>query len=147
MDIVKIHTENDFTKEVTREKFVDFMFGALEQWGDERQAIEKSIDYAFNDSEGMGGFLLAAVIDGEVVGGLIMNNTGMAEYIPEHIIVYVASSPNHRGQGIGYNLVKTGIEEADTDVKLHVEYENPAKGFYERFGFTTKYAEMRYTKK
>ena len=41
------------------------------------------------------------------------------------------------------------IEEAcgglDGAVKLHVEYDNPAKRLYERIGFSTKYAEMRYT--
>ncbi|MDK2978441.1 MAG: hypothetical protein PWP52_1155, partial [Bacteroidales bacterium] len=32
------------------------------------------------------------------------------------------------------------------DVKLHVEYDNPAKRLYERLGMTTKYAEMRLKK-
>ncbi|MEA1899074.1 MAG: GNAT family N-acetyltransferase, partial [Bacteroidota bacterium] len=33
------------------------------------------------------------------------------------------------------------------NIKLHVEYDNPAKRLYERIGFTTKYAEMRYENK
>jgi predicted GNAT family acetyltransferase len=32
------------------------------------------------------------------------------------------------------------------DIKLHVEYDNPrATTLYERLGFTSKYAEMRWT--
>ena len=68
------------------------------------------------------------------------------EYIPENILVYIAVNSKFRNKGIGRQIVERGIKEADGDVKLHVEYENPAKRLYERIGFTTKYAEMRYKK-
>ncbi|MCW8831309.1 MAG: GNAT family N-acetyltransferase, partial [Gammaproteobacteria bacterium] len=42
------------------------------------------------------------------------------------------------------SVVERALEEAEGDVKLHVEYDNPAKHLYERLGFTTKYAEMRW---
>lgn len=147
MEIIEIHNESDFNDKISRKQFVDFLYENLQEWGDERHAIEKSVDYAFSDSEGKGGFLLAGFYDGELAGTLIMNNTGMSEYIPENIIVYVATHPDIRGKGVGKQLVLEGIKIADTDVKLHVEYENPAKGFYEYLGFTTKYAEMRFKKK
>ncbi len=43
-------------------------------------------------------------------------------------------------------LIKRSFEIADGDVKLHVEYDNPAKRLYERLGMTSKYAEMRFIK-
>jgi ribosomal protein S18 acetylase RimI-like enzyme len=51
-----------------------------------------------------------------------------------------------RGKGVGSKIIRKGFELADGDVKLHVEYDNPAKRLYERLGMTTKYAEMRYRK-
>ncbi|MEA3316912.1 MAG: GNAT family N-acetyltransferase, partial [Bacteroidota bacterium] len=76
----------------------------------------------------------------------IMNKTGMSGYIPENILVYVAVDAEKRGHGIGGQIVEKSFELADGDVKLHVEYDNPAKRLYERCGMTTKYAEMRYKK-
>jgi ribosomal protein S18 acetylase RimI-like enzyme len=51
-----------------------------------------------------------------------------------------------RGRGIGANIIQAAIKHAGGDVALHVEYDNPAKRLYERLGFGSKYAEMRYIK-
>lgn len=75
-----------------------------------------------------------------------MLNTGMKGYVPENLLLFVAVSPSMRNRGIGAKLVRKAIEISDGNVKLHVEYENPAKRLYERLGFTNKYAEMRYAR-
>ena len=75
-----------------------------------------------------------------------MLRTGMKGYVPENILVFVSILPEMRGTGLGGKLIERGVREAEGDVKLHVEYDNPAKRLYERLGFTTKYAEMRYEK-
>ncbi len=144
--INKLTGENDFNENLTREQFVDFLYQHLERFGDSKSAINKCIDYAFSEDEGKGGFLLAAYFNDKLAGALIMNNTGMTEFIPENILVYIAVDSEIRNQGIGRKIVETAVEQAEGDVALHVEYENPAKRLYERLGFTTKYAEMRLTK-
>jgi len=144
--IEQIMTEDEFPNGLTRQGFVDFMHEHLGEFGDTRSAIAKSIDYAFSRAEGKGGYLLAAYDDGELVGGLIMNDTGMSEYVPEHLLVYVAVSGEHRNRGYGARIVEKAFEICDGNVALHVEYENPAKRLYERLGMKTKYAEMRYIK-
>ncbi|MBZ0179069.1 MAG: GNAT family N-acetyltransferase [Melioribacteraceae bacterium] len=146
LTIKRINNENEFDENVDREKLVDFLFKHLDQFGDPKEQINKCIDYAFSKSEGKGGFLLAGLLDDELVGAVIMNKTGMIGYIPENILVYVAVDASKRGQGIGKQLVEKAIEESKGNVKLHVEYDNPAKRLYERIGFTNKYAEMRYIK-
>lgn len=146
LDIKKIEKESDFNESLNREMIVDFLHTHLDKFGDPKEQISKSIDYAFSDSEGKGGFLLAGYYEGKLAAALVMNNTGMQGYIPENILVYVAVDSQFRNKGLGKQIVKFAFDEADGAVKLHVEYDNPAKRLYERLGMTTKYAEMRYTK-
>ncbi len=146
ISIQKFVDENGFSENLTREKFVDFLFNHLDKFGDSKSAISKSIDYAFSEEKGKGGFLLAAYDDDRLVGELVMNSTGMEEYIPENILVYVAVDGAVRNKGIGKKIVEEAVKESDGNVALHVEYDNPAKRLYERLGFTTKYAEMRLKK-
>ena len=141
-----IETEQDFDETLSRDLFVNFLHKHLERFGDSKEAINKSIDYAFNKTRGNGGFLLAAYYENKLIGELVMNKTGMEGYIPENILVYVAVDSSIRGKGLGRQIVEKAIEVADGDVKLHVEYDNPAKRLYERIGFTTRYAEMRFQK-
>ena len=63
LDYKIIKKESDFPTELSRNKFIDFLFEHLERFGDTKEAISKSIDYAFSESEGKGGFLLSAYDD------------------------------------------------------------------------------------
>ena len=134
----------DFNEKISKEQFIDFLFVHLDRFGDPKKAITKSVDYALSDNEAKGGFLLAAYLDDKLAGVLVMNSTGMGGYIPENILVYVAVDAQQRGHGIGKQIIEKSFEVAEGDVKLHMEYDNPAKRLYERMGFTSKYAEMRY---
>lgn len=146
MEFKIIRKNEDFTEKLTRKKYVDFLFENLSQFRDPREDIEKAIDYAFSDAEGKGGFIVAGFDEDELVSELVMNNTGHEGYIPENILVYVATKVGKRGKGYGKKIIKKSLEIAGTDVSLHVEYENPAKRLYERLGFNSKYAEMRFKK-
>lgn len=146
MEIKRINNDNEWPDGLTRDEYVDFLFTHLDRFGDPKDAINKCIDFAFGKDGLLGGFCLAAYDEGELIGALIMNTTGMSGYIPENILVYVAVHQERRGKGYGGKICKEAMEMADGDVKLHVEYDNPAKRLYERLGFTNKYAEMRFKK-
>ena len=77
---------------------------------------------------------------------VVINRTGMDGYIPENILVYIATDKNHRGKGIGRTLIQQTIDATDGDIALHVDADNPAKKLYEKFGFTNPYLEMRLKK-
>ena len=143
MDIICIEKETDFGGNLHKIDFVDFLYEHLEQYGDPKCDIEKAIDYALSDVEGKGGFLLAGYYSNEFAGALIMNKTGMSGYIPENIIVYVAAHKNWRAMGIGFYLIQKAIEMAEGEIALHVEQDNPARKFYEKMEFKSKYVEMR----
>ncbi len=146
LEIKLIKSDSDFN-EITRETFIDFLFNHLDQFGDPKEDISRCLDYAFSNDKSEGGFALAAFYEGKLAGTLIMNKTGMSGYIPEYILVYIAVDASYRGKGFGRQIVEESFKHADGNVKLHVEYDNPAKRLYERIGFTSKYAEMRYNNK
>lgn len=146
MIITRYDDHSIFDEHVGRDRFIDFLHTHLGRFGDAKDAIGKCLDFAFGRNGGLGGFVLTAADDERLVGALVMNKTGMQGYIPENILVYVAVDESLRGRGIGRQLVDRALAEADGDVKLHVEYDNPAKRLYERMGFASKYAEMRWTR-
>lgn len=146
LDIVYIKEITDFPKILPKNNFIDFLHCHLGQYRDSKEDISKAVDYAFSDAEGKGGFLLAAMEDGVVLGEVVINDSGMSGYIPEHVLVFIAVDKKHRGKGIGKKLIEKAIDLCKGEISLHVEYDNPAFEIYKHVGFTTKYAEMRYKK-
>jgi GNAT superfamily N-acetyltransferase len=132
--------------EIPLEEIVGFLHRELGPSADEEPDIRRAVDYALSRAPGKGGFVLTSRENGELVGTLVVNDTGMSGYIPEHVIVYVAVDHTMRGQGIGSRLLRQAITRCEGDVKLHVAYDNPARNLYERLGFSSKYAEMRLTR-
>jgi ribosomal-protein-alanine N-acetyltransferase len=124
-----------------------FLFQHLDEYGDPEQDIRKAINYALGATPGVpGGVVLTADENGQLCGAVVINHTGMGGYIPEHILVYIATHKSYRGKGIGRQLMQKAIEVCEGAVALHVEADNPARGLYEQLGFTNKYLEMRLTK-
>lgn len=144
MRIIKITPETGENEIYTNDKIADFLFKNLDQFGDRREAIIKCLHYVFNDSHG--GFVVVGVENGEILGAVIINKTGMEDYIPDNILVYIAVDGSMRGKGLGKELMNAAIEEANGSIALHVEPDNPAKHLYEKLGFTNKYLEMRLIK-
>lgn len=128
----------------SKDAVADFLFKHLDEFGDKREDIMKAINYAFAEKDGQDGFVVVGAENGEIVGAVVMNETGMSGYIPENILVYIAVHQKMRGKGAGKQLMKAAIDRAKGNVALHVEPENPAKHLYEKLGFTNKYLEMRY---
>jgi [ribosomal protein S18]-alanine N-acetyltransferase len=146
--MMKINTYNSENKPAPEEKtkIVDFLHEHLEQYRDSKPDITKAIDYAIKESDSFGGFVMVASENSEIACAVVVNETGMKGYIPENILVYIATHKNHRGKGIGKKLMQDSIAYANGNIALHVEPENPAKFLYDKLGFTNKYLEMRLIK-
>lgn len=143
---IKTYRQENKPNENEKETILNFLFENLEQYGDPKKDIEKCMNYALQETPSFGGFVLTASLDNKVVGAVIVNETGMKDYIPENILVYIATDKNQRGKGIGKALMQQAIESANGNIALHVEPDNPARILYEKLGFTNKYLEMRLTK-
>jgi [ribosomal protein S18]-alanine N-acetyltransferase len=141
-----IYSEDQNPTNFSRQKIADFLYENLDEFGDEKEAILKCIAYAYGDKPGQDGFVLLAHNKGEILGAVIINDTNMAGYIPEHILVYIAVHNKARGQGVGKALMEKVIDQTHGDIALHVEPNNPARFLYKKYGFTNKYLEMRLKK-
>lgn len=129
-----------------QQQVVNFLYKSLEQYGDEKTDINKAIDFALNKNGTTAGNVLVAYGNDSIAGAVVLNETGMGGYIPENILVYIATDPDQRGKGIGMKLMQEAINTTKGDIALHVEPDNPAKRLYEKLGFTNKYLEMRLKK-
>lgn len=127
----------------SKDQVADFLFHHLDEFGDKREDIMKCLDYALSKEPGKGGCVVVAAQEGEIMGATILNDTGMAGYIPENILVYIAVHQKGRGKGLGKKLMRAAIDSTTGSIALHVEPHNPAKFLYEKLGFTNKYLEMR----
>jgi ribosomal-protein-alanine N-acetyltransferase len=141
----KTYTPFNKLTSIERKKAADFLYEQLGEYGDELVDIQHCIDYAMGEVTRQGGFVIISFDDLNIVGVVVVNETGMSGYIPENILVYIATHEAYRGRGIGKALVQNAIQQSKGGMALHVEPHNPAKFLYEKVGFTNKYLEMRYT--
>ncbi|MCA9320338.1 MAG: GNAT family N-acetyltransferase [Planctomycetes bacterium] len=142
---IRVDRPEELPPWANRDELAAFFHQTMAPWNDTLEDVGRALDYLFSDAEGKGGFLILAAVDGRLAAALAMLNTGMEGYVPGHILLFVSVSEAMRGKGLGGQVIKIALDECDGPVKLHVEYDNPAKRLYERLGFTSKYAEMRYT--
>ena len=145
IDTIIFNEQNRPTGREKRE-VIDFLFESLQQYGDPKDQIERAIDYSTKEFTSFGGFTMILKENEEIRAAVVINRTGMDGYIPENILVYIATDKNHRGKGIGKMLIQRTIDTTEGDIALHVESNNPAKMLYEKFGFTNPYLEMRLKK-
>jgi [ribosomal protein S18]-alanine N-acetyltransferase len=146
--INKIFNSTNPPSDGEKNEVADFLFTHLEEYGDPKEDILKAINFSLKKSAtSLGGFVLIAKDNSDIIGAVVVNRTGMEGYIPENILVYIATHKNYRGKGVGKQLMNKSIEIAQGDIALHVEPDNPAKFLYEKVGFTSKYVEMRYKQK
>jgi len=146
LEIHKLLSLEDFPSWLDPEQLAAFLYESLKPYQDTLPDIEQGITDALKPRMGEPGFILVAELNRKPVGALVMLRTGMKGYIPENLLLWVAVDPSVRGKSVGSQIIRRAFDEADGDVKLHVEYDNPAKRLYERLGMTNKYAEMRYQK-
>lgn len=141
-----VFTKNNKPSLDEKTQFIDFLFDNLQEYGDPKPDIEKAVAYALEEVRSFGGFILVLYSDEVITGVVVVNETGMKDYIPENILVYIATHKDYRGKGLGKLLMQKALDTAVGSVALHVEPDNPARFLYEKCGFTSKYAEMRYKK-
>jgi len=142
----KFLTAIDRATILTKNEIAEFLHQHLDEFGDNILDIKKCLDYALSNYPHQGGFVLQARENDQIVGAVVVCQTGMEGYVPENLLVYIAVHKDQRGKGMGKQLMQKAIDMAKGNIALHVEPNNPAKHLYEKLGFTNKYLEMRFNK-
>ncbi len=127
-----------------KKSLIDFLYQHLDNYGDPREDIEKVVDFTFIENKSFNGFILLTKDKNKIIGAVVVNHTGEG-YVPENILVYIATHQDYREKGIAKELMKKTLSLTKGDITLHVEAENPAMLLYKKVGFASKYVEMRYT--
>lgn len=147
MITLQIYSEENRPEKNEKKQIIKFLFKHLEQYGDPETDISDAVGYSLGENNKPGGLIITAKNENSsLLGAVVINKTGMGGYIPENILVYIATDKNVRGKGIGKTLMQKAIQSSQGDIALHCEPENPAKHLYEKLGFTSKYLEMRLKK-
>jgi [ribosomal protein S18]-alanine N-acetyltransferase len=131
---------------LSRDRLARFLHEVMKPYEDTLADIKSALSIALEDENGPGGFAVLGMDEDELIGAAVILRTPWSGYVPENMLLFIGVEPQHRGQGLGRALIEEALDHCEGDVKLHVEYDNPAKRLYERVGFTSKYAEMRYTR-
>lgn len=76
------YTPVDILTTLEKEEIIKFLYEHLDEYGDTKSSILNAIDYALNPYPMSGGFILIAEEKGNILGIVVMNQTGMKGYIP-----------------------------------------------------------------
>ena len=96
--------------ELEKKEIINFLYDNLEQYGDPKKDIQKAIEYSTKEITSFGGFTMLITDDNNIVGITVINETGMGGFIPENILVYIATHKKYRGQGLGKKLMQKAID-------------------------------------
>jgi ribosomal protein S18 acetylase RimI-like enzyme len=150
-ELLKWEKEADIETEVTlrpvRDDDLEFLFrvyaGTREEelapvpWSPEQKEaflrMQFDAQHAYYQEHYAGTDFGVVLADGEPVGRLYL-----ARWTREHRIVDIAILPAHRNRGLGSELLRRILEEADgagKPVSIHVEMHNPVRRLYDRLGF------------
>lgn len=145
INTIEVGGYEDFPPWLDREPLARFFHEHMKPYHDELPDVERALDYAFQPGAGQGGFALLAVRGEQLVGALLALKTGMSGFQPPYILLFIGVEPSMRNRGIGTGLVRRALALCGGNMKLHVQYDNPARRMYEREGFYSKQAEMRHS--
>lgn len=143
VQLTTLEGPDDLPESLSLDEVVQFFHHKMRPYHDTAEDVRRGLEYAFSDAEGKGGFVIVAMDGENLVGGITILHTGMGGYVPENLLLFVAVDPDCRNQGIGQRLMRAALARTSGAMKLHVEYDNPARRLYERVGFSSKYVEMR----
>ena len=56
----------------------------------------------------------------------------MEEYFPEYLMAYIAICKEHRGKGLGSDLLKRALRVCKGDIAVRIKQDLPAKLFFRK---------------
>ncbi len=125
------------------DRITNFIYNNSDEFGDTKTAIRKSILYAAKEILGLGGYVFVMEDKNKILGTVVVNRTGMDEYLSENIIVYVVVKEGYRNMGIAKKIIKHTIKYCKGNIAVHINIDNPVISLFENIGFKSRNIEMR----
>ncbi len=121
-----------------------FLENNLDDYRDSYENIIKAIQSAVKQRPSFGGFVITAKKDQQIIGAIVINNTGMEGYAPKNIVVYLAVQKDARRQGVGTHLMQQAIETTKGELSIYLKPMQKAPAFYKKLGFSEAALELRH---
>ena len=100
---------------------VNFIFDYQENAALNRALITHLIDYALKEISSFGGFVVTEEMDNELLGVMVVNNTGMEGYMPNNLIVASAFLPITGKEGSRKRILQKIMYTTRGDVTLLIK--------------------------
>ncbi len=127
-------TTYDAFNRITRlhiERITSFIFKHSKGMGDSKSAIRKAIEYSAKEIPGFGGKVFVAEEKDKIIGAAVVNKTGMNGYIPENILVHIATHKNCTEKNLRKKLIQAAKQNCNGEVALYMKPSNPSTFYYE----------------
>ncbi|MDD7887039.1 GNAT family N-acetyltransferase [Flavivirga sp. 57AJ16] len=124
-------------------RITNFLYEHSGEFRDTKTAIRKAVMYAAKELPGLGGYVFVMENKNEILGTVVVNRTGMNEYLSENILVYLAVKQNFRKNGIAKKLIDHTIRYCKGDIAIHINKQDPVIKLFEKLGFKARNIEMR----
>lgn len=141
MESVFYNATNRLT-EIEKHRVVNFLFERLDTKSANKDYIRQSIDYATKECMSFGGFVIVCKLHGEIIGAVIVNQTGMEGYMPENILVYIAVSENYLRKGVAKCMMDQVLNYAKGNIAIHMRGNLKLVPIFEKLGFKKSIEEM-----
>lgn len=125
------------------ERLTQFILGHHEGPKPTERAVSKAIQYSAKEIPGLGGYVFVLKEKDEIRGLMVVNKTGMGDYIPENFIAFLTIHSEHRRTGLEQQLMDYALEYCRGDMAIHIKEMGRSMKFLQRNGFELTHMEMR----
>lgn len=121
---------------VTTDRIIRFLSEEIEN--SSQSSIRKAIDFASRESASLGGIIITIQDKNQqIIGAGIMNKTGMSEYFPENLLVYLVIKKSHRRKGLGTQIIQRMQQLCKGEMAALTFNSSSAISFYAKQGINT----------
>ena len=99
MTMIKIYNSYPTISYSKKAKLIRFLIQHQENLSLKEEVITHLVNYAFKETSSFGGFIVTEEENEEILGAMVVNNTGMKGYMPNNLIVASAFLPTSGKQG------------------------------------------------
>ncbi|NJB37957.1 hypothetical protein [Croceivirga sp. JEA036] len=124
-------------------RLVNFLHDHQDQGKLSRNSIRSAIQYAAKERPGFGGYIFCLEEEEKLLGALVINKTGMYDYVPENLLVTIVVHSQIKDTGLEEKLLDYAINYCRGEIGVFINKSNAKEKTLKAHGFEPNYLEMR----